>query len=203
MTENRRLLIIGASGHGKVIADIAGLCGYDDIAFLDDDESVKSCAGFPVLGPSSMAASLEGDIAVAVGNAEARKAIFEKLSGRAFPVLVHPSAVIAGSAELGEGTVVMAGAVINPEAVIGRGCIINTCASVDHDCRLGDFVHAAVGARLCGTVSVGDLTWVGAGAVISNNISVCAGAFIGAGTAVVKDIKEPGTYAGVPAKKIK
>ena len=95
----------------------------------------------------------------------------------------------------------MAGAVINTDTTIGEGCIINTCSSVDHDNRLGDFVHVAVGAHLCGTVEVGRRTWIGAGATVSNNISVCDDCILGAGAVVVKDIKEKGTYIGVPAEK--
>ena len=97
----------------------------------------------------------------------------------------------------------MAGAVINSGARIGTGCIVNTCASVDHDCNVGDYVHIAVGSHLCGTVSMGDETWIGAGAIVSNNISICSECMIGAGAVVVKDIKESGTYVGVPAKKVR
>ena len=80
------------------------------------------------------------------------------------------------------------------------GCIINTASSVDHDCVLSDFVHVAVGAHLCGTVTIGNATWIGAGATVSNNVNICGECTIGAGAVVVKDIIEPGTYIGVPAK---
>ena len=100
-------------------------------------------------------------------------------------------------------TVIMAGAVVNPGASVGKGCIVNTCSSVDHDCRVGDYVHIAVGAHLCGTVAVGEGTWIGAGSTVSNNVSVCGECMIGAGAVVVRDITEAGTYLGVPAKKKK
>lgn len=198
-----RLFIIGASGHGRVVADIAKLNGYTEIAFLDHDPAIRSCSGYPVIGMDTMTASLDGEVFVAVGSAEVRKRLMDRNSGRSFPVLVHPSAVIAEGVEFGEGSVVMAGAVVNPGARIGRGCIVNTCSSIDHDCEIGDYVHVAVGAHLCGTVSVGEGTWVGAGATVSNNVSICGGCMIGAGAVVVKDIKEPGTYVGVPARKAK
>ena len=192
-----RLIIIGASGHGKVAADIAGLNGYTDIVFLDDNENVKSCGGYKVIGNSKTVT--DGDVFIAIGNAEARKRLSE---GRNVVTLIHPHAVIARDAVIGEGSVVMAGAVINPGARIGRGCIINTCSSVDHDCDIGDYCHVAVGAHLCGTVKTGESTWIGAGATVSNNINICGNCTIGAGCVVVKDIEEPGTYVGVPAKKI-
>ena len=196
----KKLIIIGASGHGKVIADIALKNGYEEIVFLDDNEAVKECAGFPVVGKTAEASSMEGDKIVAIGNA----AIRERLQKDFHPVtLIHPDAVISRRVKIGEGSVVMAGAVINSDAEIGRGCIINTSSSVDHDCVVGDYVHVSVGAHLCGTVRVGKSTWVGAGAVISNNVNVCGDCMIGAGAVVVKDIKAAGTYAGVPARMLK
>lgn len=200
----KRLVIIGASGHGKVVADIAVKNGYERIDFLDDDESVKECGGYPVIGKSADAAQYGCDVFVAIGNKEIRRRMQDNLEniGVKIPALVHPAAVIADSASVGAGSVVMAGAVINPGSVIGRGCIVNTCASVDHDCIVCDYTHVSVGAHLCGTVEVGAGTWIGAGAVISNNISVCSECMIGAGAVVIKDIKEAGTYVGVPVRKI-
>ena len=191
-----RITIMGASGHGRVVADIARLSCYDEVAFLDDDPALRECAGWPVVGDTRT--PVDGDVFVAVGDASARRRLGDGLE----PVtLVHPSAVVADGVSLGAGTVVMAGAVVNSGAVIGRGCIVNTCASVDHDCVIGDYVHVSVGAHVCGTVSVGDGTWVGAGAVLRNNIDVCGGCTIGAGAVVVRDIVEAGAYVGVPARR--
>lgn len=195
-----RLIIVGASGHGKVVADIAKLSGYRDIVFLDNNPEIKECAGYPVLGPDTMVKDLEGDLFIAVGNAEIRRRLMDREAGRSFPVLIHPSAVIAEGVKIGDGTVVMAGTVVNPDTKIGKGCIVNTSSSIDHDCVVEDFSHIAVGAHLCGTVHVGKGTWIGAGATVSNNVDICGNCMIGAGAVVVKDIKEPGTYVGVPAK---
>ena len=196
-----KLTIIGASGHGKVVADIAALNGYTDICFLDDNESVRECAGYPVVGKSGSAS--EGEVFIAIGNAKIRKKLCERYADRIQPVLIHPNAVVAGTAKIGSGTVVMAGAVINADAQIGRGVIVNTCSSVDHDCVIGDYCHIAVGAHLCGTAQVGSSTWIGAGATVSNNLTICSDCMIGAGAVVIKDIKEQGTYIGVPARKIR
>lgn len=193
-----RLIIIGASGHGKVIADIAINIGYDDIVFLDDNKAIKECAGWPVIGKCTEAP--EGKIFVAIGNADVRKYLMEMYKNREHPVLIHPSAIVAEDVVIGDGSTIMAGAVINPGTRIGRGAIINTTSSIDHDCCLGDYVHVAVGAHICGTVNIGECTWVGAGSTITNNVNICSNATIGAGAVVVKDIDEPGTYFGVPAK---
>ena len=196
-----RLVIIGASGHGKVIADIAVKCGYKDIVFLDDNENVKECAGFPVIGKVADAINIEDDKIVAIGNAEIRQKIQNQLS--TLVTLIHPNAVVSRRVEIGEGTVIMAGAVINSDVVIGKGCIINTGASVDHDCKLRDFDHVSVGAHVAGTVSIGSKTWIGAGATVSNNVSICDHCMIGAGAVVVNDVVNSGTYVGVPVRKIK
>ena len=196
----RKLTIIGASGHGKVVADIAKLNGYDEIVFLDDNEDVEVCGRYPVVGTIAMVPNINSAIIVAIGNGSIRKRIMERFSNKTFPVLIHPNAVIADGVKIGKGTVIMAGAVVNSDSEIGEGCIINTTSSVDHDCIVGDYVHVAVGAHLCGTVTVGSETWIGAGAIVSNNISIGAGCMVGAGSVVVKDITERGTYMGVPAR---
>lgn len=195
----KKLVIIGASGHGKVIADIAVKSGYEEIVFLDDDNQIKECAGFPVVGKTSDANKIHGDKIVAIGNANVRERIQNGLND--VVTLIHPSAVISRRTEIGEGTVIMAGAVVNSDTVIGKGCIINTGATVDHDCRIDDYVHVSVGAHVAGTCEIGKRTWLGAGATVSNNITICGDSMIGAGSVVIKDIEKPGTYIGVPAKE--
>ena len=198
-----KLSIIGASGHGKVVADIAEKNGYDEIEFYDDDESLKSCGKWPVVGTSEKLREVENALFVAIGNPKIREMLMERYQNKRFPVLIHPAAVVAGDAAIGAGTVVTAGAVINPGARLGRGVIVNTCSSIDHDCVVEDYAHISVGAHLGGTVKVGKGSWIGIGASVVNNVSVCGGCMIGAGAVVVKDIETAGTYVGVPARKIK
>lgn len=198
----RKLAIIGASGHGKVVADIARKNGYKEIVFLDDDESIHECGGYPVIGKSSEAGTIDADIIVGIGNAGIRKRIQESIPDEKLVTLIHPDAVVAEDVVMGVGTVVMAGVVINPGARIGKGCIINTSSSVDHDCKVGDYVHIAVGSHLCGTVTVGDGTWIGAGAIVSNNVSICPDCMIGSGAVVIRSIEEQGSYIGCPARKM-
>lgn len=194
-----RLVIVGASGHGKVVADMAILNGYEDIVFLDDDPELMECAGFPVIGRTSEAGRVEGDKIVAIGNADIRERIQSQLDN--VVTLVHPNAVISRRVKIGTGSVVMAGAIINSDVEIGDGCIINTGASLDHDCHIADFTHIAVATHLAGRVNVGRKTWVGVGAIVINNVNICGGCMIGAGAVVVKSIEEAGTYIGVPAKR--
>lgn len=196
----KQLTIIGASGHGKVVADIAKLNGYDVIDFLDDNDEVTVCGKYQVVGTTANVSDINNDIFVAIGNAGIRKWIMEMFSDKTFPVLIHPHAVLADDVRIGKGSVIMAGAVVNSGTAIGEGCILNTASSVDHDCIVGDYVHVAVGAHLCGTVEIGSETWIGAGTTVSNNITICAGCMVGAGSVVVKNLTERGTYIGVPAR---
>ena len=203
---SKSLIIVGAGGHGKVAADIAVKVGYENIIFFDNNDSIKECAGFRVLGKSDMTENYKSwDFFVAIGNADRRQEISETLNEKECNIvsLIHPNASISRRVKVGKGTAVMAGAVINSDAVIGDGCIINTASSVDHDCVIGNYAHISVGANLSGSVYVGQKTWIGAGATVSNNIRICGECMVGAGTMVIKNIDEKGTYVGVPARKIK
>lgn len=205
---HNRLVIIGAGGHGKVVADIAmKLNKYEEIIFLDDHNVGKNCLGIPIVGRCEDVDRYicKYDFFVAIGNAAVRQQLSEQLEQKnaELAILIHPNAVLAQHITIGKGTVVMAGAVINPDSKIGKGCIINTCASVDHDCSVESYAHISVGAHLAGTVKIGTKTLIGAGATISNNVEIADECMIGAGAVVVKTIVEKGTYVGVPARKIK
>ena len=202
-----KLLIIGASGHGKVAADIALKMNiWQNIAFLDDDENIKFSMGIEVVGKSNEVFEHinDCDIFVGIGNNVTRKKIQERLEaeGARIPTLIHSNAILGEQVEVGSGTAVMAGVVINCCTKIGKGCIINTSASVDHDNVIEDFVHISPGAHLAGTVKVGQGSWLGIGSVVSNNINITSNCMVGAGAVVVKDITETGTYKGVPARRI-
>ena len=201
---NNRLVIIGAGGHGKVIADIALKCGYTNICFVDDN-STGEIMDFQIIGNIDDVEELnEGhtDFIIGIGNNEIRKRIAERFDIN-WRTLIHPSAQIATHVSIGCGTVVMAGAVVNVGTTIGNHCVVNTCSSVDHDCIIGDFSHIAVGAHIAGTVHTGETVFVGAGAPLINNVDICNGSIIGAGAVVIKTIIEKGTYIGVPAKRVK
>lgn len=202
---NNNIVIIGASGHGKVISDIVKKSGDIVKGFLDDNKSsMKYFAGSPVLGQiKDYRKYLECEFVVAIGNPTIRKNITEELEDVRWYTAIHPSAEIADiEVIIEEGTVIMANAVINPGTKIGKHCIINSSAVVEHDNNIRDFAHISVGAKLAGTVSVGKSTWVGIGVSVSNNISICDDCIIGAGAVVVKDIKEPGIYVGIPAERL-
>ena len=199
-----KLIIIGAGGHGKVIADNALKNGYTDICFVDD-HAVGEVMGFPIIGTSADIPKLDDgktDFIIGIGNNAVRKKIAEKFNVN-WVTLIHPSVQISACVTVGKGTVVMAGAVINACATVGDHCIINTRAVIEHDNVIKDYVHVSPNATLGGTVRVGEQTHIGLGAAVRNNIGICAGCVVGAGAAVVKNIMESGTYVGVPVRKIK
>ncbi len=198
-----KVIIIGASGHAKVIADIVVKSGDELLGFLDDSEPHASGIANPVLGKVADCINYpEVSFIIGIGDNKIRKSIAEKYSGLKYYTAIHPNSVIACGTEIETGTCVMANAVVNPAAKIGRHCIINTSAVVEHDCVVADYVHISPGAVLCGTVNVGESAHIGAGAVVRNNINIPAECTVGVGTAVIKDIEKSGVYAGVPAREL-
>ena len=201
---NRNVVIIGAGGHGRVVADTIELSGDKVIGFLDDN--AQSDEKLNIIGKNADAYKYcdgETYLFVAIGNCKVRKDIMDKLPNAKWYTAIHPSAVISPSAIIGKGSCVLPNAVVNNSAVIGKGVVVNTGATVDHDNVIGDYSLLACGVHLAGTVSVGECTWVGVGTTISNNVSVCDNVRLEAGTVVIEDITEEGTYIGVPSRKIK
>lgn len=199
METTDKVYLYGASGHAKVVMDIAKLTHFDVPCLIDDNPAVNELAGVPVVHSS------EGltPIIVTIGDCQIRRRIVEKLGARDYLTLIHPSAVKAESVKIGVGNVVMAGAILNPYVVVGNHCIINTGASVDHDSIIHDFVHIAPHCTLCGEVEIGEGTWVGAGTTIIQGIHIGKNCFIGAGAVVVKDIPDNSLCYGNPARVVR
>ena len=202
----KSLAVLGASGHGKVIADIAECCGWQAIEFYDDAwPSLQNNGAWNVVGDTGALKThlknYDGAI-VAIGNNEIRSQKMRELldAGAQIVSLIHPSAVVSRYAALGPGSVVMAGVVVNPDVTIGESAILNTCCSVDHDCELGDAVHVSPGACLAGGVCVGNNSWIGIGATVRQGIHIGSNVMVGAGAAVVSDLPDGVTAIGVPAR---
>ena len=192
------MYLYGASGHGKVINDIAESRGDSVEGFVDDNPNLTQYCGKKVYHQADGLSPM----IVSIGINITRKKVVEKLNC-VFSKAIHPTAIVSPSAKIGEGTVVMPGAIINADVVIGNHCIINTGASVDHECVVGDYCHIAPHASLCGQVHVGDGTLIGVGASIIPCVSIGSWCTIGAGAAVVVDVPDGSTVVGVPAKELK
>lgn len=209
MKKTGRLAVLGASGHGKVVADAALLVGWKDVVFFDDALPALTAVGpWQVTGNShslrAQASDYDG-LVVAIGDNVTRlekMAMFSEL-GLPAVTIIHSSSIISEFARIGQGSVVCAGAVINPFAEIGRGAIINTGATVDHDCKVADGVHISPGAHLGGAVQVGRATWIGLGASVKQCIRIGEHSIVGMGAVVVCDVPSGVTVVGVPARKIR
>lgn len=195
------MYLYGASGHGKVIAEIAEDLQWPITAFVDDNSLLESLLDYTILPSSDL--RLGADMLISIGNNEVRKRIVAKQSDFNFVTLISPKANLSHRSRLGRGTVVMMGATINSEVVIGEHCIINTNASIDHDCRLADYVHISPNAALAGNVKVGEGTHIGIGAAIIQGINIGQWCTIGAGAVVIHDIPDYAVVVGNPARIIK
>jgi len=204
----KRIVVWGAGGHGKVVAEAAAAAGFGVAGFLDDDAETHgtSVAGYDVIGGVEAFGELiaRGVAAAvpAVGDPDARRRLGVLITeaGAGLATVVHPRATVSPTAEVLEGTVVLAGAVVGPGSRVGRLGIVNHNAVVDHDCEIGELVHIAPGVVLAGDVKVGARSLVGAGAVVLPGRSVGSACTVGAGAIVTRDVPDGATAVGVPAR---
>ena len=192
------LYLLGASGHAKVVLDIAEKAGIKVEGLYDSDHYITELKLHEVRHTSEITDSDE--LIISIGDNHTRKVLTQKFKKNRYGLLVHPTAIVNSDVSFGDGTVIMAGTVINSDSKIGNHCIINTAASVDHDCDIADYVHIAPNSTLCGGVDVGEGTLIGAGAVILPNIKIGSWVKIGAGSVVISDVENGQTVAGNPAK---
>ena len=194
-----KIVIYGASGHGKVVADIAKLTGYDDILYIDDgDNDYMSFETF-------LKQNLQIPVAFGVGINYVRAKLYQKCidNGLEVVTLIHPEATVSHSVILGDGTVVMAGVVINADTNIGRCCIINSSCVIEHNSIIADFVHVSPLVACAGDVTVGEYTHIGIGSSVIQGIKIGADSIIGAGSVVVNNIGNQKLAYGNPCKIIK
>lgn len=210
MSDTKPLIILGASGHAKVliaslISGPAKILGIVERVGCNNTEDVLN---IPIIGDDdSILRYSPQDVQLINGlgstsSNESRRVLFEKFValGYHFATVLHPTAVTSPDICLGEGVQVMAGAVIQPGTVMGDNSILNTNASIDHDCLIANHVHIAPGATLSGGVHVGEGTFVGAGAVVIQGIEIGSQCVVAAGAVVIHDVAAHTRVAGVPAR---
>lgn len=200
----KKLAIVGASGHGKVVAEIAEQLGFT-VSFYDDAYPSKThIEHWPINGTSvDLIAfkNVNNNVVVAIGNNEIRQQKIELFLQNSFNLitLIHPSAIVSKYATIDQGTVIFAGAIINAFSKVGVGCIINTAAIVEHDCMIDDFTHICPNTALAGGVIVGRQSWIGIGSNVKQLVTIGSNCLIGAGSTVVKNIPDDVTVFGSPA----
>ncbi len=210
MSERTRVLIVGAGGHGKVVADC--LLSIPEAArilapvgYLDDSEHLigQKMLGLPVLGKIDHAEKFEHDaMVIAIGNNDLRRRLYDSFveSGESLITSTHVSAIVGRETEIGRGCMLCAQVIVNPGTIVGKNVILNSGAIVEHDCRIGDHVHIAPGVTLGGEVEIGRGTLVGLGATILRHVKIGKDCIIGAGAVVTKDILDTSVVAGIPAR---
>ena len=211
----KKIVIIGASGHSKVVADIIFSRKKDFneeieiVAFLDDNYKnleYKEIYGIPIAGNLDQIEKFNREeylFIIAIGNNYIREKIFEKYNKLNYYTAIHPKATIAREAVIGEGTVIMANVVVNAYSTIGKHCILNTSSVIEHDNILKDYVHISPSAILCGGVSVNKRSWIGAASVVKQQISIGGNVMIGAGAVIIRDVEDNCTVVGNPGRVIR
>lgn len=209
----RPLLVFGAGGHGKVVADLARQLPVASLAYVDQH---RQRLGLQAEPGGALIAHLQDELfatldatghlpeyalgIVAIGHNRTRLALSRRLGDALSPSLSDRSVIVSPSATLGPGNTVLPRVVINADATIGLGVILNTGVIIEHDCLIADGVHVSPGATLCGNVRVGECAWIGAGATVIPGVTIGADAVIGAGAVVVRDVPDGVTVTGVPAR---
>lgn len=196
--------VYGAGGHAQVVIDVLRANGirvrrmYNDAPANQHPASENVLPGIRIVGPDRFP-ELDVPVILAVGINGERAELAQVLDAR-FGTAIHPSALVAPTARIGEGTVVLHGAMVQPNASIGRHVLINTGASVDHDCVIGDYAHISPQAALSGHVSIGEGTHIGVGAVVIPKVRIGRWCKVGAGTVVIEDLPDHVTAVGNPAR---
>ncbi|WP_421921672.1 acetyltransferase [Marinobacter salarius] len=203
-----RLAVLGASGHGKVVADAAELAGWQGVCFFDDAWPGLTMNGhWPVVGSSAeLLDSLEeyDGVVVGIGDNQIRRQKLRDLdaAGASVVSVIHPAAKVSPYVKLGRGVVVFANAVINADVVVGPGAIINTGSVIEHDCHVGECSHISPNATLAGGVILGQQVWIGANACVKQLISIGDEVVVGMGSVVLQNVVSGMVVAGNPAKPL-
>ncbi|WP_242919262.1 acetyltransferase [Pontibacter liquoris] len=205
------IILLGYSGHAYVVADAIKKLGLDLIGYCDRSEAKFNPFYLKYLGDEKDENTLtqikayDASFFIGIGDNVIREKLTEYLTERKLnnTSIIHPSAIVAGYAAIGNGSFISAGAMINPMAQIGKGVIVNTGAIVEHECNIGDYAHIAPGAVLAGNVMVGKSSFIGANAVVKQGVKIEDSVIIGAGTVVINDVAANQTWVGNPARRIK
>lgn len=204
--DQRKVVILGAGGHAKVLLDALRAQGINVDGIVDPElaETEKVWRELPVLGDDEKLLELNPtgfEVVNGVGSlpgSNLRKKLFQQFKsvGFNFRSVIHPSAIIGSGVKLGEGAQVMAGSVIQPDCQVGENTIVNTGAKLDHDCSVGANVHIAPGVTISGNVVIEDGVHIGTGASVVHGVTIGRETVIGAGTVVVKSVPEHSKLIG-------
>lgn len=209
----RKIILIGGGGHCRSCIDVIESTGEYKITGIVDENLQEGTLvmNYPVIGDDRMLAEISDKVDFAIvtigqeHSSEKRKHLFNNLKALGFkvPAIGADRSYVSKHASVGIGSMIFHHAMINAKVKIGMNCIINTNALIEHDVIVGSHSHIAPSATLNGSAQIGEECFVGSNAVILHNISICNNVKIGAGAVVIKNIDQPGTYVGIPARKVR
>lgn len=203
MINDKTLLIIGAGGHARSVADVALQIGYKDLVFWDKNaKENEKIFNFPVVKDIDILNNSKR-IIVAIGDNEERERFFSSLNKNYIVNIISSLSYLGRELSMENGNFISHGSYIGPLVKIGINNIINTHCVIEHECEIGNNNHISINSTIAGRCKIRNNVFVGAGSIIKDRISICSNVIVGAGSVVVKDIIESGTYIGIPAKKIK
>lgn len=199
-----RVLVVGASGHGREVLDVVLAAGHEVLGVVDDgdpDRGPLDRRGIPLLGGTDVLGDqADAVVVLGLGDGVVRRTVATRLPhARWVPALVHPAATCGSDVALGEGTVLAAGARLTTHIVVGPHGYVGPNATIGHDAVLGAFVTVLPGATVSGNVHIGDAATIGTGANVRQGVRIGEGAVVGAGAVVVRDVDPGTTVIGVPA----
>lgn len=202
----KKLILIGDSGHAKVIEHVAIRAGWSVIAKLDDRYiSISTDSNGQLKGPLSSLSEIideETSVLIAIGANRVRKLIFDKLELpiEKYALVIDPSAIISEDSTIGYGTCIMPNSVVNPASTIGNHVILNTRCVIEHDNVIKDYVHVSPGSTLTGNVTVEEGCHIGAGATLIPSVNIGSWSIVGAGSTVIRDVENDVTVVGSPSR---
>ena len=202
---SNEVVVYGAGGHGKVVAEIVAAMGEALVGFIDDNPTLQGTTvlKLPVFAAREWLALHSGaSVALGIGDNSSRERAALALKQQCFKLMIaiHPSAIIAKSAVISKGAVIMPSAVLNPDCTVGEGAIVNTGALVEHDVRIGRYAHLSPNCTIGGGAQIGEHSHIGMSASVLPLRRVGANCVIGAGAVVIDDISDGRIALGVPAR---
>jgi len=209
----KNIIVIGASGHSKVIVDILEKSGkWNILGYIDSFKTESTFFGYPILGTEKdiSAISKEKTIfggVISIGDNWTRFQMMEKIKENSpdfkFISAIHPNAILGRGVKVGNGSVIMAGAILNPDSEIGMHSIINTSSIIEHDSKVGDFSTISPNVAIGGNVKVGNFSTIGISATLKHGVEIEDDVVIGANSVVLNNIKKNSMAYGIPAKIIR
>lgn len=205
-----KIILVGSSGHAKVIVEILESLNYEIIGYVDSFAEIGSKVdGYKILGNEFVLYDTKkigtNNVCIAIGNNHQRRAMFQKIeainSKILYPNIISKRSQISKNVSIGKGNVIMDNSIIHTSSVLGDFNIINTSSIIEHDCSINNFISVSPGSIICGNVTIKNESFIGAGSVVIQKTEIGEKTIIGAGSVVISNCDDHSLYLGNPALK--